>query len=251
MADLLRLDADVLHAYHLEVFDWIGSIGGAPATIVDLGSGIGVGAIALAERFPKADVIALDMSEEMIDGLRSRATEAGTSVRAMLVDLDNGWPDITGVDLLWASNSMHHMGDPDRVLAAIFEALNPGGLLVVAEMDSFPRFLPDEIEARAHQLRNEAAAAELPHLGADWAALLTSAGFAIEAERHFDIDLGAPLPEATGRYAQESLRLLRRHLGDRMDAADLDALDALIDGVPTRSDLGLRTARTVWVARRP
>jgi SAM-dependent methyltransferase len=253
MAELLSLDADVLHAYHTQVFDWIGEIGGDPATIVDLGSGIGIGAVALAERFPGAAVIALDMSEEMLADLRERTAAAGVAdrVRAVPVDLDTGWPDLGRVDLLWASNSMHHMGDPDRVLAAIFDALNPGGVLAIAEMDSFPRFVPDEIEARAHQIRSDAAAAELPHLGSDWRSRLKSAGFTIESERHFEIDLTPPLPQATGRYAQQSLRLLRGHLGGRMDAADLHALDALVETIPSRPDLGLRTARTVWVARRP
>ncbi len=55
------------------------------------------------------------------------------------------------------------MSDPDRVLADVFATIRPGGLLVVAEMESFPRFLPDDIgfghpglEARCHAAAAEA-----------------------------------------------------------------------------------------------
>jgi hypothetical protein len=155
------------------------------------------------------------------------------------------------------------MADPDRVLTDVFAAINPGGLLVVAEIDSFPRFLPDDIglgrpglEARCRAALGERLAAELPHLGSDWGPRLQQAGFTIEAERHFAIDLTPPLPAAAGRYAQASLRRLRSGLNGQMSADDLATLDILVDSdgpdsVLRREDLVVRAARTVWVARRP
>ena len=70
------------------------------------------------------------------------------------------------------------------------------------------------------------------------------------------IDLAAPLPAASGRYAQATLRRIRSGLDGRMSPDDLAALDTLIDsdgpdGVLQRNDLTVRTARTVWAARRP
>jgi hypothetical protein len=155
------------------------------------------------------------------------------------------------------------MADPDRVLAGVFAALRPGGLLVVAEIVSFPLFLPDDLglgrpglEARCHAVLDERQAVELPHRGSDWGPRLSRAGFTIEAERPFVIDLSAPLPTASGRYAQASLRRIRSALDGRMSADDLAVLDTLIDsdgpdGVLQRRDLAVRTARTVWAARRP
>jgi hypothetical protein len=75
-------------------------------------------------------------------------------------------------------------------------------------------------------------------------------------EREFAIDLRPPLPAAAGRYAQVSLRRLRSALDDRMSADDLAAFDALIDsdgpdGVLHRTDLSVRTTRTVYLAERP
>jgi methylase of polypeptide subunit release factors len=53
-----------------EVIDWVGQLaaGLPPRRILDLGSGTGTGAIALARRFQDADVIALDLSAEPTAG---------------------------------------------------------------------------------------------------------------------------------------------------------------------------------------
>jgi len=267
MAELLDLDAEVLHSYLSEVTAWIRRLAAdpPPRRILDLGSGTGTGAFALLERFDQADVIALDLSAEMLHRLSSKARVLGVAdrIRTVQADLDTAWPAIEAVDLVWASSSLHHMADPDRVLAGVFATLRPGGLLVVAEMASFPRFLPDDLglgrpglEARCHAVLDERQAVELPHRGSDWGPRLSRAGFTIEAERPFVIDLRAPLPAASSRYAQASLRRIRSALDGRMSADDLAVLDTLVDsdgpdGVLQRRDLAVRTARTVWAARRP
>jgi SAM-dependent methyltransferase len=267
MAELLDLDAEVLHSYLSEVTAWIHELAAdlPSRRILDLGSGTGTGTFALLSRFAEADVIALDISEQLLHHLRDKARVLGVADRVHTVqaDLDAAWPAIDPVDLVWASSSLHHMADPDRVLTEVFAALRPAGLLAVVEMDSFPRFLPDDLglgrpglEARCHAALAEGRAAELPHLGSDWGARLSQAGFTIEAERPFAIDLTPPLPASTGRYAQASLRRSRSSLDGRMSAGDLAALDTLLDsdgpdGVLQRDDLTVRTARTVWVARRP
>jgi SAM-dependent methyltransferase len=264
MAELLDLDAEVLHSYLSEVFAWIRELaGGLPRRrILDLGSGTGNGALALVQRFDGADVTALDRSTRMLERLTEKARALGVAdrIHPVQADLDAGWPAVDAVDLVWASNSLHHLADPDRVLGEVFAAVNPGGLLAVAEVDSFPRFLPDGVgaglEARCHAVLDEQRAVELPHIGSDWRSRLTKAGFTIEAERQFVIALTPPLPAATGRYAQVSLRRIRSGLDGRLSAADLATLDTLIDGdgpdnVLRRDDLTVRAARTVWVARRP
>ena len=262
LAELLDLDAEVLHSYLSGVIDWVGELAGQPRRILDLGTGTGTGAFALARRFAEADVIAVDVSAPMLDHLRARARDLGLAgrIQAVQADLDAGWPAAGPVDLVWASNSLHHVKDPDQVLAGIFAALRPGGLLAVAEMDSVPRFLPDDIgpglEARLHAVIAEARASELPHLHSDWGPRLSTAGFTIEARRTFDIDLPAPLPAAAGRYAQASLSRLRSGLDGRLSASDLATLGPLLDGdgpgsVLRRDDLTIRAARTAWAARRP
>src|ERR1022692_1527789 len=267
MAELLDLDAEVLHSYMSDVIAWVHELAAdlPRRRILDLGSGTGTGALALVQRFQGAYVIALDISAQLLHRLRDKARDLGVAerVRTVQADLDAVWPAIDIVDLVWASSSLHHMADPDRVLTEVFAALRPGGLLVVAEMDSFPRFLPDDLgvgrpglEARCHAAQAEGLADEVPHLGSDWGSRLSQAGFTVQAERPFAIDLTPPLPASTGRYAQASLRRIRSGLDGRMSADDLATLDTLIDsdgpdGVLQRDDLTVRTARTAWVARRP
>jgi SAM-dependent methyltransferase len=265
MAELVDLDAEVLHAYLSELTGWIRELaaGRPPARILDLGSGTGTGTFALLERFPAAEVIALDASAEMLRRVTAKAAALGLAdqVRTVQADLDAGWPAVGPADLVWASSSLHHLADPDRVLAEVLATLRPGGLLVVAEMESFPRFLPDDLglgrpglEARCQAILDEGRAADLPNLGADWGPHLIGAGFTVEAERLFAIDLTPPLPACAGRYAAASLRRVRSGLGGKISAGDLATLDTLLDsdgpdGILQREDLSVRTARTVWVAR--
>ena len=265
MAELLDLEAEVLHAYLSGVIDWVGGLAaGHPRRIADLGAGTGTGTFALLRHFETADAVAVDVSAPMLDRLQVKARELGVAdrIRTVQADLDAGWPDIGPVELVWASNSVHHLADPDRVLAQVFTALQPGGLLAVAEMDAFPRFLPDDpglgrpgLEERCEAARAAKHASEMPNLGADWGPHLTAAGFTIEAERSFAIDLEPPLPGAARRFAQASLRRLRSGLESQLSAEDLATLDSLADGdgpgsVLRRGDLTVRTTRTVWAARR-
>jgi SAM-dependent methyltransferase len=273
LAELLELDAEVLGSYLAELMDWLGELTAddPPRRIADLGAGTGTGTRALLARFEGAQAVALDMSDSMLERLAAKVREAGIEdgrVRTVRADLDEGWPDGLGpLDLIWASASLHHMADPDRSLAEVLGALRPGGLLVAAEMDStpFPRFLPDDLgpelgrpglEARIHAAVRESHSADVPHLGDDWGARLTGAGFTVVAERRFVVDLSDELPAATGEYARGTVQRLRTGLADRLDADDLVTLDALLDregphDIRRRDDLSVRTSRTVWVARRP
>lgn len=266
MVELLDLDADVLHSYLSEVTAWVYERAAElpRRRILDLGCGTGTGALALVQCFAEADVIALDKSAQLLARCQAKARELGVvdRIRTVQADLDTAWPVIDPVDLVWASSSLHHMADPDRVLTEVFTAIHPGGLLAVAEMDSFPRFLPDDVlgrpglEARCHAALAEEMAEQVPHLGSDWGSRLRKTGFAIEAERTFVIDLKHPLPVSTGRYAQLSLQRIRSSLEGRMSGDDLAALDTLIDSdgpdsVLRRDDLAVRTKRTVWMAKRP
>jgi SAM-dependent methyltransferase len=263
LAEMLDLDAEVLHEHLAEVLGWLHErSGGRTRRILDLGSGSGTGTLALARRFPEADVVAVDRSAAMLHRIRDKARTLGVAERVhpRQADLDAEWPAIEPVDLVWASASLHHLADPDRVLADVFATLRPGGLLAAIELESFPYFLPHDLgigrpglEERCHAALSAELHHSVPLLGADWGPRLRKAGFTVEAERPFPIELTPPLPSATGRYAQAALSRLRTGLGDRLDADDRATLDTLLshDGLLTRTDLTVRTTRTVWLAVRP
>ena len=257
LGQLLELDAEVLRVYHQEVIAWVGSFAADRPHIVDLGAGTGTGAVALARQLPSAQVVAVDVSEEMLEHLRHKVEVLGLAdrIRTVQADLDQPWPDLGPADLLWASASLHHLADPAAGLAQAFAALRPGGVLAVTVLESFPHFLSGgeaaALEERCHAAMAAARTEAGMHMDEDWAARLAGAGFAVEAERHFDIALEPPLPPAAGRYAQATLSRMRHGLEGRVAEADLAALEELAAGVADRPDLTVRTARTVWVARRP
>ena len=261
LANLLDLDAEVAGPLLDDVLAWAASY--APRTVrtvVDLGAGTGTGSLALARRFPDAEVVAVDRSEAMLERVSAAATAQGLAHRLRLVpsDLDAGWPTVGAPDVAWASSFLHEVADPDRVLGDVHAALSSGGLLVVVEMDGLPRFLPDDIglgrpglESRCH----EALAREGWNQHPDWWPHLESAGFDVLAQRTFSL-VADPAPAATARYAGGFLRRVRAALDDRLTTVDLDALDSLLadDGSHSllrRPDLTLRAGRTAWAARRP
>jgi SAM-dependent methyltransferase len=267
MADLVDLDAEVLHAYLAEVTDWVRLEAGAGphVRIVDLGCGTGPATIALAQRFERAEVIAVDQSELMLARVTTKAVELGLTDRIHLrpADLDAGWPISEPVDVVWASLSMHHFGDPDRVLADIFTALRPGGLLALVEMESPPRFLPDDIglgrpglEQRCQEALRERLTELMPRLGSDWGPPLAQAGFTVTAERIFAVDPARSNSPAVGRYAHAYLGRVRSGLDGHLADDDRATLDTLLaeegpDSLLERTDLDVRGTRTVWLARRP
>ncbi len=267
MAELLDLDGEVLRDYLAGVTGWIAAstAGRSVHRILDVGAGTGTGTFALLERWPEAEVVALDVSRFMLDHLTGRAAGRGAAERVSTVqaDLDTRWPVLSQVDLVWASSSLHHMADPDNALAEIRGVLRPAGLLAVTEMTSFPRFLPDDVgrgtpglEARCHAALAHARAEQVPHQGSDWGSRLARAGFVLDVERTFDVHLDAPLAAAGRRYAELSLRQMRTGLVGLITPDDEAVLDALLDhdrpdSVLRRDDLTVRATRFAWLAHRP
>jgi SAM-dependent methyltransferase len=256
LIDMLDLDAEVLHDYHRELISWVASEAGEDPRIIDVGAGSGTGSIALARQIPGAEIIAVDVSPEMLAHLRNRAGSAGLSdrIRTVEADLDKQWPDLGPADVVWAASSMHHMADPATALTAAHATLRPGGLLVIAELESFPRFLtgtPDQdVELRAHEAMDQRRHEAGLHMHENWADWIAAAGFTSVTERNYDIDLRSPLPPAAGRYAEVTLARMRHGLEDRLPAADLAVLEKVTAGLSGRDDISVRTARKVWLARR-
>ena len=257
MAEILDLDAEVLGEYHREVIAWVTADISGKARVIDVGAGTGTGALALARQLPDAEVIALDVAAQMLDSIQGKARALGVAdrVRTVQADLDQPWPEDLGpADLVWAANSLHHMGDPARAVGQIYATLRSGGVLAVTELDSFPRFLPDPagaaLEERIHAAMARARDEAGMHMHEDWPARFAEAGFTVEAERRFDVVLNPPLPAAATRYAQLTLHRAQDNLDGKLGADDLADIDAVIAAIPSRDDLTVRTSRTVWLARR-
>ncbi len=265
-AELLDLDGDVLHDYWSAALGWVRhEADGAPRTrLLDLGAGTGTGAIGLAQLFPEADVVAVDVMPDSLAGIRAKALglNLGFRVHTVEADLDAGWPDLGLLDLTWASMSIHHMADPGRVLRDVLDATRAGGLIAVAEFSQPLRFLPDDLgfgrpgfEDRASDALGHAHTEMLPTLGSAWAPRLTDAGWTVIAERDFPIDLNPPSHPLAPRYARAWFERLSHGLDGRLEPGDRATLAALLDeddprSVLHRTDLHIRGIRSVTIARR-
>ncbi|MFB8266785.1 class I SAM-dependent methyltransferase [Streptomyces sp. NPDC055955] len=268
LAELLDLDAKLFAPYLAASMRRIAEVAEVAAgdvkRIVDLGAGSGTGTFALLKQFPSAQVTAVDSSAHMLERLTRTAAARDLDPRVHPLEADAGTslPGVTDADLVWASASMHHMDDPAATLDIIFKALRPGGVLAVAELDGMPRFLADDavperpgLEGRCREVLTTLHDEGVPHMGADWGALLTSAGFTLEEERTESLELRPEAESSAGLYAHGTLSRIRGALVGRIDPADLEALDALVNGGPAdvrhRDDLVVRSTRQLWIARRP
>jgi SAM-dependent methyltransferase len=189
-------------------------------------------------------------------------------VRTVEADLDLGWPaELSGLDLTWASMSLHHMADPSRVLRDALAATGPGGLIAVAEFSQPLRFLPGGFPAddpglgqpgfedRALDLLGRAHQADMPTLGSQWAPRLADAGWTVVAERDFPIDQDPPSHPDAPRYARAWFARLSEGRLDQLEPCDQATLARLLDDSSPHSllrlgNLHIRGVRTVTLGRR-
>jgi SAM-dependent methyltransferase len=95
-----------------------------PARILDIGTGTGAAALALAARYPDAEVIGIDVSAHMIAQAKAKTTGQATHVRFLVADIAHFDPD-ERFDLIAMLNMPPFF---KRVVAL----LNPGGLVINA-----------------------------------------------------------------------------------------------------------------------
>lgn len=110
--------------------------------IADLGCGIGLASLALARRKPRARVLGLDRDARRIAAAERAAQRLGiTGVTFTVRDFqaEGARERLRGAFLV---DLLHHVppGDAERLLAGVFHALEPGGCIVVKEVDVRPRW---------------------------------------------------------------------------------------------------------------
>ncbi len=248
LAALLDLDAEVLGAWLATVSDLVGDLRPDARVVVDLGAGTGTGTLALAARLPHATVVAVDRSPAMLDRLRAAADRAGVGgrVRTLVADLDGAWPATGTADVVWAASSLHHLADPDRVLRDAHDALRPGGLAVVVELDRMPRVVPDALRDAPGLGSRLAEATSTWNVHPDWGPHLERAGLVLHGVHHLTTEA------VDGRYARTWLDRVRARAHELLAPADVAALDRLLTQHPAVLDASpVRADRTVWLAHRP
>jgi cyclopropane fatty-acyl-phospholipid synthase-like methyltransferase len=243
---------------------------GAPSVrrVLDIGSGPGVGTCELARLFPDAQVVAVDGSPAMLDRATRRAAAHGLERRVCtrLAEVPDGLDELGPVDVIWASMSLHHVGDETNALRVLRDLLEPSGLLAVAEVAEAMRFLPDDLALgrpglverldRAESNWFAAMRADLSGSvpSADLASMLTAAGYEVIASRIARVRVDPPLSDALRQFAAERIRRARQRFDDALSDDDLRALDVLIDGddprgIMHRDDVFIAASRRIVIAR--
>ncbi len=100
--------------------------------VLDVGCGLGVPTILLAEAFPNSTFVGVDYHEESIRQAKAAAVEAGVTDRVQFREADATSYDGT-YDLVLFFDAVHDMGDPIGALAHARAALRPGGQVVAIE----------------------------------------------------------------------------------------------------------------------
>ncbi|MFF3919684.1 class I SAM-dependent methyltransferase [Streptomyces sp. NPDC001852] len=272
LAALLEAEAEVCAPAYARALAWLGKEVTEPGLIVDAGSGPGVIACLMAETFPGARVVAADASEPLLERARARAARQGFTDRfdTLAGELPESLAKLEyPADLLWASRSLHHLGDQKAALAAFGARLAVGGTLAILEGGLSARYLPRDLgfgrpglQARLDVLQEARFArmrAELPGAVAeteDWSALLTAAGLKHTGTRSFLLDIPAPVPDRVRAFVVGVLSRTRDIHADALDAEDRATLDRLLDPADPRSvhhrpDVFVLAAHTVHRAVRP
>lgn len=251
---------------------WVGEQLPAAAVrrVLDIGSGPGVITCLLAEAFPYAEVVAVDATPALLERARARAerTGLGDRVRTHVAELPSGMDDLGEADLIWAGNSLHHLGDQRAALTGFARLLRPGGLCALFEGGLQPRHLPRDIGIGRPGLESRIDAASaawfeemrtaLPDSKSeveDWRALLSAAGLGATVTRSFLLDVPAPVTRAVREQLVHAFTWQRTALEERLDADDVAVLDRLLDpddpeGLMHRPDCFLLAVRTMHMARR-
>jgi SAM-dependent methyltransferase len=138
------------------------------SVVADVGSGAGYFALKLAPMVgEKGGVLAVDILKEPLAFLWIRALLRGQSnVHVIHGDPDNPYLPEGRVDAVLLANTYHEFIHPRAILNRTFQALRPGGRLVVVDRGPLPGDEESrQSEARHHELAPSAVESELREVG--------------------------------------------------------------------------------------
>ncbi len=115
--------------------------------VVDLGCGPGNSTELLVRRYPDADVVGIDNSDEMLAAARKRLPDAKFEMHDIAA-----WRPVTPPDVIYANASLQWVGAHDALVPRLFAALAPGGVLAIQ--------MPDNREEPSHRLMRDIAGRE-------------------------------------------------------------------------------------------
>jgi ubiquinone/menaquinone biosynthesis C-methylase UbiE len=155
----------------------------ARGSVLDVACGPGILSAATAKS--ARDVVAFDLTPEMLKKATQRCSEAGL---ANVVFREGNAAELpfanAAFDAVVTRLSVHHFDRPGRVMSEIFRVLRPGGRFVIADVISSEVPAEAELQNAIEILRDPSHVRMLP--GSELTALIKHAGFAIESQTTWD-----------------------------------------------------------------
>jgi ubiquinone/menaquinone biosynthesis C-methylase UbiE len=110
----------------------------AGTSVADVGSGDGYFSFHLARRVgPGGRVYGVDIDQGALEKLRRRAEKEGfEQIETIRGAADDPRLPADSVDVVLVVNAYHEMRDYDAMLAGLYRALRPGGLLAIIDGDA-------------------------------------------------------------------------------------------------------------------
>ena len=104
--------------------------------ILDAGCGFGATNILLAQAFPEAELVGIDLSDPLLRLAGLRAQEAGLTERVKFAKADvHQIPyDDNSFDVVISANMVHLVAEPVRMLDEIERVLSPSGHLFIVDL---------------------------------------------------------------------------------------------------------------------
>jgi ubiquinone/menaquinone biosynthesis C-methylase UbiE len=200
---------------------------------LDVGCGAGHTALALAAQ--GLQVVALDLTVEMLAQGQSLADERGLAVRFERGDVEALPFEANHFDLVTSRYSAHHYPAPQRAVAEVARVLRPGGRFLLVDIVAPPTPTADSFLQTIELVRDPSHVRD--HQTREWCAMLETAGFSPSVRDHYPcfIDFAAWI----GRMEtpEPEVRVLERLL----DGAAQESRDALAIGQPGAHDFTLQT----------
>ena len=138
----------------------------ADHVVADIGAGTGYFSFPVAERVPNGRVLAVDIQPEMLAIIEQRKRDRGIdNVEPVLGAITNPGLPAGAVDLIFIVDAYHEFSHPREMTTAMFEALRPGGRLVLVEYRAEDPAVPIK---PLHKMSEAQARKELEAVGFQW-----------------------------------------------------------------------------------